>query len=55
MHIASDPIVVPPYNERRLAVRLEADHSVNHVDAGLLQMPGLDDVVLFIEPSLQLD
>ena len=42
-------------HQRGLAVGLEADDAVDDVDAGLLEHPGLVDVVLLVEPGLQLD
>ena len=53
--VAADAVVLAADDQRGLAVGLEADHAVDDVDAGLLERPGLDDVVLLVEPGLELD
>ena len=53
--VAADAVVLAAHDQRDLAVGLEADHAVDDVDAGLLERAGLDDVVLLVEPGLQLD
>ena len=55
MDVAADAVVLAAHDQRRLAVGLQADHAVDDVDAGLLQRAGLDDVVLLVEPGLELD
>ena len=53
--VAADAVVLAADDQGRLAVGLEADDPVDDVDAGLLEHPGLDDVVLLVEPGLELD
>ena len=53
--VAADAVVLAAHDQRGLAVGLEADDPVDDVDAGLLERPGLDDVVLLVEPGLELD
>ena len=53
--VAADSVVLSADDERGLTVRLETDDAVHDVDAGFLEHPGLVDVVLFVQPSLELD
>ena len=53
--VAAQPVGLLAHHERQLAVRLEADDAVDHVHAGLLELAGPGDVVLLVEPRLDLD
>ena len=53
--VAADAVVLAADDQRGLAVGLEADDAVDDVDARLLEHAGLDDVVLLVEPGLELD
>ena len=53
--VAADAVVLAAHDQRRLAVGLEADDSVDDVDAGFLEHAGLVDVVFLVEPGLELD
>ena len=55
MDVAADAVVLAADDQGRLAVRLQPDHAVDDVDPGLLEGAGLDDVVLLVEPGLELD
>ena len=55
VHVAADAVVLAAHHQRRLAVGLEADDSVDDVNAGFLEHAGLVDVVFLVEPGLQLD
>ena len=54
VHVAADSLGLAADDQRRLAVGLEPDHPVDHVHAGLLQRAGPHDVVLLVEPGLEL-
>ena len=54
VHVAADAIFAP-HHQRDLAVRLQADQTVDDVHAGVFQAPRPGDVVRFVEPRLDLD
>ena len=54
VHVAPDLVLLAADDERDLAVRLEADDAVDHVDARLLERLRPLDVLLFVEARLQL-
>ena len=53
--VAADAVVLAADDERGLAVGLQSDDPVDDVNAGLLEHPGLVDVVFLVEPGLELD
>ena len=54
VHVTPDLVLLAPDDERDLAVRLQADDAVDHVDARLLERLGPLDVLLLVEARLQL-
>ncbi len=54
MAVAPQLVTVVPHHHRELAVRLQADQSVDDVDSCLLQFSCPVDVVLLIEARLDL-
>ena len=53
--VTLDAACFSAHHEGRLAVSLEAHHAIHHVHARLLERTGPHDVVLFVEPRLELD
>ena len=52
--VAAQAVGLLAHDEQQLAVRLEADHSVDDVDAGALELAGPGDVGLLVEAGLDL-
>ena len=55
MHVAAHGVALAAHHQGHLGVGLEPGDTVAHVHADVLQALGPDDVVLFVEPGLQLD
>ena len=55
MDVAADPVLIAPYNDRELAVRLQADKAVNDMAACFLKLLGPMDIVLFVKTRLDLN
>ena len=54
VHVTADLVLLAPDDERDLAMGLQADDAVDHVDARLLERLRPLDVLLLVEPRLQL-
>ena len=54
VNIATQPFGLAPHHQTHLGVRLETDEAIDDMHAGLLEGAGPDDVVLLIEPGLEL-
>ena len=52
--VAAQAVGLLAHDEQQLAVRLEADHAVDDVDAGALKLAGPGDIGLLIEAGLDL-
>ena len=55
VHVPSDAVNIAPHHQHRLGVRLEPRQSIRHVDAVVFHRARESDVVLLVEPRLQLD
>ena len=55
VHVAPDPVLLATHHHAELRMHLETDDPVHDVDAFPLQRPGPPDIVLLIEPGLELD
>src|SRR4030095_8747331 len=55
MHIALERITFLPDNKRQLAMRLQSEDAVDHVNTSLIEFACPFDVVLFVKASFKLD
>jgi len=54
MHVAAEPAILAADHHGDLAMRLDADQPVHHMDAGLLEGARPGDVGLLVHAGLQL-
>src|SRR5260370_24491437 len=55
MHVTADAVLLAADQQGDLAMRLEADETVDYVHARFFQLPRPQDVSLLIQPGFELD